>query len=122
MGGGPPSGGAGNAPTNIRDVVRNGGSEAAQIIAEEPLREMFEKHRPDLKLFAYGCDAITADEFVEVYPMLPGTSICSCGSRAALRTRSARRKETTRRSAGCFSSWASSSATGSSPTCRWARS
>ena len=26
----------------------------------------------DLKLFAYGCDQLTADEFVEVYPMLPG--------------------------------------------------
>jgi len=59
------------AVNNIRDVVHK---RLLQKKAEvEPqLRALFERHRPDLKLFAYGCDAVTPEEFVEVYPMLPG--------------------------------------------------
>jgi hypothetical protein len=77
------------AATNIRDVVHR------RLLQKRPevdaqLRGMFEKHRPDLKLFAYGCDAITADEFVEVYPMLPGHVDLLLRITSALRTRSAR--------------------------------
>lgn len=59
------------APTNIRDVVHK------RLLAKKDgvqaaLRTAFEKARTDLKLFAYGCDAITVEDFVEVYPLLPG--------------------------------------------------
>ncbi len=77
------------AATNIRDVVHR------RLLQKRPevdaqLRAMFEKHRADLKLFAYGCDQITADEFVEVYPMLPGHVDLLLRITTALRTRSAR--------------------------------
>jgi hypothetical protein len=77
------------AATNIRDVVHK------RLLQKRPeeeaqLRAMFEKHRADLKLFAYGCDQITADEFVEVYPMLPGHVDLLLQITTALRTRSAR--------------------------------
>lgn len=59
------------APTNIRDVVHK------RLLKKQPAREadlraLFQQHRSDLKLYAFGCDAITEDDFVEVYPMLPG--------------------------------------------------
>src|SRR5260370_10777222 len=77
------------APTNIRDVVhRKLLQKRAEV--EQELRGMFEKHRTDLKLFAYGCDAITADEFVEVYPILPGHVDLLLRITSALRSRSAR--------------------------------
>lgn len=77
------------APTNIRDVVHR------RLLhkkpdAEAPLRALFERHRPDLKLFAFGCETITPDEFVEVYPMLPGQIDLILQITSALRTRSAR--------------------------------
>ncbi len=77
------------AATNIRDVVHK------RLLHKRPevegmLRERFEQHRPDLKLFAYGCEAITPDEFVEVYPMLPGQIDLILQITSALRTRSAR--------------------------------
>ena len=77
------------AATNIRDVVHR------RLLQKRPevdaqLRAMFEKHRADLKLYAYGCDQITADEFVEVYPMLPGHVDLLLQITTALRTRSAR--------------------------------
>ncbi|HEV2853828.1 MAG TPA: BREX system P-loop protein BrxC [Thermoanaerobaculia bacterium] len=76
-------------PTNIRDVVHR------RLLQKKPdaeklLRELFEKHRPDLKLFAYGCENITAEEFVEVYPMLPGHIDLLLQITSALRTRSLR--------------------------------
>lgn len=57
--------------TNIRDVVHR------RLLQKTPegearLRALFERHRADLKLFAYDCEHITPDEFVEVYPLLPG--------------------------------------------------
>jgi hypothetical protein len=57
--------------TNIRDVVHK------RLLRKRPevvgqLRELFQKHRGDLKLYGYGCEAITEEDFVEVYPMLPG--------------------------------------------------
>src|SRR5260370_22637104 len=59
------------AATNIRDVVHK------RLLAKKPsvearLRSEFEKHRTDLKLFAYGCEGVTPEDFVEVYPLLPG--------------------------------------------------
>jgi hypothetical protein len=75
--------------TNIRDVVHK------RLLAkkhdqEAGLRALFEKHRADLKLFAYGCDAITAEDFVEVYPLLPGHIELLLNITTALRTRSTR--------------------------------
>src|SRR6185437_881124 len=77
------------APNNIRDVIHR------RLLhkrpdAEEPLRALFEANRPDLKLFAYGCESVTPDEFVEVYPMLPGQIDLILQITSALRTRSTR--------------------------------
>ena len=77
------------APTNIRDVVHQ------RILAKTPegvakLRELFERHRTDLKLYAYGCDDATADEFVDVYPLLPGQIELILRITSVLRTRSSR--------------------------------
>ncbi|MCC7070407.1 MAG: BREX system P-loop protein BrxC [Deltaproteobacteria bacterium] len=77
------------APTNIRDVVHK------RLLAKKPsqeagLRTAFEKARTDLKLFAYGCDSITAEDFVEVYPLLPGHIDLLLQITTALRTRSSR--------------------------------
>ena len=77
------------AATNIRDVVHK------RLLQKKPemedkLRQLFDKHRADLKLFAYGCEAVTPEEFVEVYPMLPGHIDLLLQITSALRTRSAR--------------------------------
>ncbi|MFE9690850.1 BREX system P-loop protein BrxC [Micromonospora sp. NPDC005806] len=77
------------AATNIRDVVHK------RLLQKRPdaegqLRALFESHRPDLKLYAYGCEAVTPEEFVEVYPMLPGQIDLILQITSALRTRSAR--------------------------------
>ncbi|MFS8070404.1 MAG: BREX system P-loop protein BrxC, partial [Byssovorax sp.] len=55
---------------NIRDVVHR------RLLKKKPahelrLREAFHKHRPALMLGGYKCEAITEDDFLEVYPMLP---------------------------------------------------
>lgn len=44
------------APTNIRDVVHRRLLQKTSE-AEAQLRALFHQHRPDLKLFAYGCEA-----------------------------------------------------------------
>jgi hypothetical protein len=77
------------AATNIRDVVHR------RLLQKKPeavddLRRRFEKHRPDLKLFAYGCENVSADEFVEVYPLLPGHVDLLLQITSALRARSSR--------------------------------
>jgi hypothetical protein len=59
------------APSNIRDVVHKRLLEKKEE-AKPVLREMFNDHRSTLDLYAYGCKDISVDEFVEVYPMLPG--------------------------------------------------
>lgn len=77
------------APTNIRDVVHRRllqKTEPAQTL----LRELFDKHRADLKLFAYGCEDVTPDAFIETYPMLPGHIDLLLQITTALRTRSTR--------------------------------
>jgi len=77
------------APTNIRDVVHKRLLQKTND-GEALLRQRFEKHRPDLKLYAYGCEDVSADEFVEVHPMLPGQIDLLLQITTALRTRSTR--------------------------------
>lgn len=77
------------AATNIRDVVHKRLLQKRPD-AEHQLRALFEQHRPDLKLYAYGCETVTPEEFVEVYPMLPGQIDLILQITSALRTRSAR--------------------------------
>ena len=77
------------AVTNIRDVVHR------RLLQKKPdvenqLADLFETHRPDLKLYAYGCESISPEEFVEVYPMLPGYIELLLQITSALRTRSTR--------------------------------
>jgi hypothetical protein len=77
------------AATNIRDVVHK------RLLLKTPegereLRERFRQHRNDLKLFAYGCDDITEEDFVEVYPLLPGHIDLLLQITTALRVRSSR--------------------------------
>ena len=75
--------------TNIRDVVHK------RLLKKKPdqepvLRELFQKHRGDLKLHGYGCEEITEEDFVEVYPMLPGHVDLLMQITSNLRTRSTR--------------------------------
>jgi hypothetical protein len=53
-------------------------------------RESLDRHRADLKLYAYGCEDTTADEFVDVYPLLPGQIELILRITSVLRTRSSR--------------------------------
>ncbi len=77
------------ANTNIRDVVHkrllHKNSEGDAL-----LRGLFEKHRAKLKLYAYGCEDVSPDEFVDVYPLLPGHIDLLLEITTALRTRSTR--------------------------------
>lgn len=77
------------AATNIRDVVHR---RLLQKKTEHVsmLKDEFNKHRPELQLYAYGCSEVTADEFVEIYPMLPGQIDLVLQITSALRTRSTR--------------------------------
>jgi hypothetical protein len=59
------------ASTNIRDVVHKRLLKK-KAEHEAHLRELFQTHRADLKLHGYSCEEITEEDFVEVYPMLPG--------------------------------------------------
>ena len=77
------------APTNIRDVVHKRLLKKNRQ-GEDTLAQLFEKHRPDLKLYAYGCENVSAEEFIEVYPMLPGQIDMLLQITSALRTRSGR--------------------------------
>lgn len=75
--------------TNIRDVVHK------RLLKKKPevdgqLRDLFQKHRGDLKLYGYGCEEITEDDFVEVYPMLPGQIDLLMQITSNLRSRSTR--------------------------------
>jgi len=77
------------AATNIRDVVHK------RLLQKRPdteaqLRALFEQNRPDLKLYAYGCESVTSEEFIEIYPMLPGQIDLILQITSALRTRSTR--------------------------------
>lgn len=75
--------------TNIRDVVHK------RLLKKRPdqervLRDLFQKHRGDLKLYGYACEEITEEDFVEVYPMLPGQIDLLMQITSNLRTRSTR--------------------------------
>ena len=77
------------AVTNIRDVVHKrllGKTDAGST----QLRALFQKHRNDLRLFAYDCEGITEDDFVDVYPLLPGHIDLVLQITSAIRTRSSR--------------------------------
>lgn len=57
--------------SNIRDVVHK------RLLQKRPeavpaLQQLFRAHRADLKRLAYGCEDIAEQDFVEVYPLLPG--------------------------------------------------
>ena len=59
------------SPANIKDVVHK------RLLKkhpskEEELRALFRDHRSDLKLQGYSCESITEEDFLEVYPMVPG--------------------------------------------------
>tara|TARA_R110002073_G_scaffold245043_3_gene407291 strand:- start:16717 stop:20331 length:3615 start_codon:yes stop_codon:yes gene_type:complete len=77
------------AATNIRDVVHRRlltkTSKAAGL-----LRKEFQQRRNDLRLFAYGCEDVTEEDFVEVYPLLPSHIDLILQITSALRTRSSR--------------------------------
>ncbi len=83
------------APTNIRDVVhkrllrKDSVKDPTKVQA---LRDLFQQHRPDLKLYAYACEQVTEEDFVEVYPMLPGHVDLLMQMTSVLRTRSTRVK------------------------------
>ena len=88
------------APTNIRDVVYQ------RILAKTDegaalLGELFDRHRADLKLYAYGCEDTTADEFVDVYPLLPGQIELILRITSVLRTRSSRAQGDDQAIRGC---------------------
>jgi hypothetical protein len=77
------------AATNIRDVVHKRLLRKAPT-QEADLRARFQEHRSDLKLYGYACDAITEEDFLEVYPMLPGHVDLLMQITSNLRTRSTR--------------------------------
>ncbi|WP_051039072.1 BREX system P-loop protein BrxC [Chamaesiphon minutus] len=79
------------APTNIRDVVHK------RLLKKLPtqegaLREIFQQYRSDLKLYGYQCQTISEEDFVEVYPMLPGYVDLLMQITSNLRLRSSRAK------------------------------
>ncbi|MEA5488843.1 MULTISPECIES: BREX system P-loop protein BrxC [Pseudanabaena] len=57
-------------PANIRDVVHKRLLQKSPV-HEVELRSLFQQHRSDLKLYAYGCENISEEDFLEVYPLLP---------------------------------------------------
>jgi hypothetical protein len=77
------------SPSNIRDVVHRRLLTKAKD-KESVLRDLFRKHRPELKRFGYAAGEITEEEFLEVYPMLPGHIDLLLDITTALRTRSTR--------------------------------
>lgn len=75
--------------TNIRDVVHK------RLLKKKPeheklLRDLFQKHRPNLQVYGYQCEEITEEDFVEIYPMLPGQVDLLMQITSNLRTRSTR--------------------------------
>lgn len=77
--------------TNIRDVVHK------RLLKKSPegdkaIRALFNEgsNRANLKLYGYACEEITEEDFVEVYPMLPGHIDLLMQITSNLRTRSTR--------------------------------
>jgi hypothetical protein len=52
-------------------------------------RDVFDRHQTDLTLFGYRRDTLRPEEFIEVYPTLPGHIDRILQITTALRTRSA---------------------------------
>lgn len=77
------------ATTNIRDVVHKRLLKKKQEM-EKVLRDRFKADRGDLKLYGYGCEEITEEDFVEVYPLLPGQIDLLMRITSNLRARSTR--------------------------------
>jgi hypothetical protein len=77
------------AATNIRDVVHKRLLQKRPE-AEATLGALFERHRADLKLYAFNCVGVTPEEFIEVYPMLPGQIDLLLSITTAMRVRSSR--------------------------------
>jgi hypothetical protein len=79
------------APTNIRDVVHRRLLKK-QASREQELAALFEQHRADLKLYAYHCETISREDFLEIYPLLPGYVDLLMQITSNLRTRSTQAK------------------------------
>lgn len=77
------------SPANIQEVVHRRLLKKNQQ-GEERLGADFDKYRPDLQLYAYGCEEITKSEFVDYYPMLPRQLDLMLRITSAIRTRSGR--------------------------------
>jgi hypothetical protein len=75
--------------TNIRDVVHKRLLQKKDE-HEQALRELYRRTRSNLKLFAYKCDDLTEEDFVDVYPMLPQHVELILQITSAIRTRSER--------------------------------
>ena len=77
------------ATTNIRDVVHRRLLEKRDD-QKEPLRELYRRNRANLRLYAYRGEEIAEEDFVDVYPMLPGHIDLLMQITTAMRTRSSR--------------------------------
>lgn len=77
------------ATTNIRDVVHRRLLKKRQD-REPELRRLFGLHGAQLKLFGFECGSLTEEDFVEVYPMLPGQVDLLMALTTSLRQRSTR--------------------------------
>lgn len=75
--------------TSIRDVVHRRLLQKRED-ALPTLRALYAQHRSNLQLFAYGCETITEEDFVEVYPLLPRHIDLILRITTALRSRSSR--------------------------------
>ncbi len=74
---------------NIRDVVQRRLLRKKKSV-ESLIGEHFDEHRADLTLHAYRCDSVGRDEFIDVYPVLPGQFDLISRITTGLRHRSAR--------------------------------
>jgi hypothetical protein len=77
------------ASTNMKDVVHKRLLKK-KLEHEQKLRDVFLEHRADLKLYGYACEEITVEDFLEVYPMLPGQIDLLLQITSNLRARSTR--------------------------------
>ncbi len=77
------------ATTNIRDVVHRRLLKKHRD-REAAVRELFALHGAQLKLYGFECHELTEENFVEVYPMLPGHVDLLMEITTALRVKSSR--------------------------------
>ncbi len=75
--------------TNIRDVVHKRLLRKKKDF-EIDLKALFDQHRHDLSLYAFKGDEISDQDFIEVYPMLPGHVQLLLDITTGLRSRSRR--------------------------------